>query len=84
MIFPQVAEISVNVTSNSPSQDYTHLDDSNLSTEEAHISSRQPAGVTPTTMKIASYFGFKSDQNMTRCMAYFILLTFGYSPCGVN
>jgi len=30
MTSAQVVETSVNVTSNSPSQDYTHLDDHNL------------------------------------------------------
>ena len=36
MTSAQVVETSVNVTSNSPSRDYTHLDDHNLPNYNAH------------------------------------------------
>ena len=41
MISAQVVETSVNVTTNSPSQDYTHADDYNLPTYERKINNKK-------------------------------------------
>ena len=48
MTSAQVVETSVNVTSNSPSQDYTHLDDHNLPNYEYYIEGK---GITQAGRK---------------------------------
>ena len=45
MTSAQVVETSVKVTSNSPSQDYTHLDDHNLLTSLIVMCARAGAGL---------------------------------------
>ena len=40
MTSAQVVEMSVNVTSNSPSQDYTHPDDHNLPSSDSKVNIR--------------------------------------------
>ena len=49
MTSAQVVETSVNITSNSPSQDYTHLDDRNLPTYD------MTPGLKPFTVSIVLY-----------------------------